>query len=132
MAYDFLHYTPGTDVLPVDYSWLDEKRIKIFDINSYSFIYKGWEFIFYDIEHSNEIKIMASKGKLRQVFSTSYAHLVSFFCPRFTWEIDHKQYNWSTPAVQWMIKDYKIKTFIYNIKKYFDIVLSRGEMNNVI
>lgn len=51
MAYDFLHYTPGTDVLPVDYSWLDEKRIK---------------------------------------------------------------------------------TFIYNIKKHFDIVLGRGEMNNVI
>lgn len=132
MAYDFLHYTPGTDILPVDYSWLDNKRIKTFDINSYSFIYKGWEFIFYDIEHSHEIKIMASKGKLRQAFSTSYDQLVSFFRPRFTWEVDSKAYDWSKPAVKWMIKDYKIKTFIYNIKKYFDVVLGRGEMNNVI
>ena len=126
MAYDFLHYAPGTDVLPVDYSWLDKKRIKTFDINSYSFIYKGWEFIFYDIECSNEIRIMASKGNLRQTFSTSYEQLASFFRPRFTWEVDRKTYDWSKPAVKWMIKDYKIKTFIYNIKKHFDIVLGRG------
>ena len=127
MAYDFLHYAPGTDILPVDYSWLDKKRIKIFDINSYSFIYKGWQFLFYDIGHSQEIKIMASKGKLRQAFSTSYDQLTSFLYPTFTWEIDRKNYNWSKPAVQWMVKDYKIKTFIYNIKKHFDIVLGTQE-----
>ena len=70
---------------------------------------------------------MASKGKLRQAFSTSYDQLTSFLYPTFTWEIDRKNYNWSKPAVQWMVKDYKIKTFIYNIKKHFDIVLGIQE-----
>ena len=28
MAYDFLHFEPGTDVLPVDYSWLDKKELR--------------------------------------------------------------------------------------------------------
>lgn len=132
MAYDFLFYSPGTDILPVDYSWLDEKRIKIFDINSYAFIYKGWQFLFYDIEHSHEIKIMASKGKLRQAFSTNYEQAFVQNYKGFYWSVDSKAYIWSNPSVKGMVKDYIIKTFIYNIKKHFDIVLGAGEIKNAI
>lgn len=132
MAYDFLTYSPGTDILPIDYSWLNKKKIKIFDINSYSFIYKGWQFLFYDIEHTEEIKIMASKGKLRQAFTVNYSQACSPGCRKFYWHADSNEYYWTSPLVKSMVKDYSIKTFIYNIKKYFDIVLGAGEIKNAI